>query len=126
MKTFGELSKKKKLKLFEAWLDGKQIQKYVTENNWLYVDRPGWCPHVTYRIEPEPEIKKPDVPWEVFSPQWKYFAIDKDGEMFVYAQKPEIRLNASWGKSHARLITDLIKINTNDCPWDQSLVKRPE
>lgn len=42
MRTWGELSKKEKLEIYEAYIDGKQIESYclVYKNDELVYD---WC-----------------------------------------------------------------------------------
>jgi hypothetical protein len=41
-----------------AWAEGKQIQVYRRDDNWITVLSPSWHFSEEYRIQPEP---KPDV-----------------------------------------------------------------
>lgn len=54
-KTFGEMSKEEKLALFEAWVEGAQLQLYNTDKK-CFVDivYVVWSDDICYRIKPVP------------------------------------------------------------------------
>ena len=51
-KQFAQLTKPEQLALFEAWLDGKQMQWRNFGGSWVDVEVPVWCGNATYRVKP--------------------------------------------------------------------------
>lgn len=52
MKQFGELEREEQVALFEAWLDGKEIEFLECEDKWFSVGQPSWYAEFVYRIKP--------------------------------------------------------------------------
>ena len=56
MKTFGELPREEQMELFEAWLDGKEIETYAK-----------WYSKSVYRVKPPKKIKWYEIEYGEFS-----------------------------------------------------------
>ncbi len=123
---FGDLSKEDKLALFEAWLEGSQIQIYVADE-WFDVLKPVWCHDYVHRIKPD----EPDsIDWSQVNPKWKYMARDGDGEVVLYTIEPKFDEDCQYWNvclcSGSQDITDIVSsyVQGTVHPRD-SLVKRP-
>ena len=126
---FGKMTKEQKMVLLEAFADGKELEHAdhrYTELNWespacsFYDDR---C----YRVV-EKKYKEPIIPWKSLSKDVKWYARDEDGGCFFFNEKPDL-FCFTWGVcSDSPLVyADYIAGHVpGDCPWEESLVERPE
>lgn len=115
-KTFGELSRAEQVALFEAWLDGKQIQVIILNDQgqrWSNTN-PVWNKTSIYRIATIPDT----VRWEMIDPEYKWYARSENGNAFVYMENPELC---------GRYMLLMKRAYTNNgCDWKDSLQERPE
>lgn len=126
---FGKMTKEQKMVLLEAFADGKELEHAdprYTELNWkspacsFYDDR---C----YRVV-EKKYKEPIIPWKSLSKDVKWYARDEDGRCFFFNEKPDL-LCFTWGvcSDSPLACADYIAGHVpGDCPWEESLVERPE
>ena len=124
---FGKMTKEQKMVLLEAFADGKELEHAdprYTELNWkspacsFYDDR---C----YRVV-EKKYKEPIIPWDQISPEYKWYARSANGKCHFYRDK--VSPTSMWWQSfHAPVPADFLKGHIpGDCPWEESLVERPE
>lgn len=60
------------------------------------------------------------IPWEHIKPEYKWAAMDEDGEIYFFKQKPRKDAYPDAMQSC------LLNINTTGIDWRESLVQRPE
>ena len=65
--------------------------------------------------------------WAALHPRFKCFAMDDDGEWFLYEHKPtRERKRYALSTGECWLINHLFNMPTPDCPWYETLTMRPE
>lgn len=119
---FGKLSRKEKLNLFTAWLDGEIIE-YSKAYDWKAVNYPVWLPDCRYRIKP----KADKIPWSQISDNFKWAARNSDGEVYVYSILPRAA-NRRWSCpviTKARIDEVFKDFEVGNIEWDKSLQERP-
>lgn len=121
MKTFSELSREEKLDLLTHWVNGNKIEYFGPDKTWLPLENPIWHLDNIYRKA----ITKPSIDWSIINKKWKWLAIEENGGIYLYEKKPVI-CKTGWTVAREYMhINDILDINTNNCPWEDSLVERP-
>jgi hypothetical protein len=78
-------------------------------------------------VEITKKITKPSINWEHVHCRYNYLAEDANGDVWLYAEKPQLSGKTHWSavmgdhtkaKSHASYVPGV-------CNWKDSLVKRP-
>lgn len=125
-KPFGELSKEEKMKLIEAWVDGKEIEfycAYYEKPTWKNISYPNWYHANHYRVKCTQDF----IDWDHVDEEYNYMARDKDGRAWLYVNEPHISysqkywvIDGSFAKASA-----FTSYKQNDAPWQESVVKRP-
>lgn len=128
---FGKMTKEQKMVLLEAFADGKELEWSVDPIafSWYKFDpnNHNLCGTNYFRIT-EKKYKEPIIPWKSLSKDVKWYARDEDGKCFFFNEKPDL-LCFTWGAcsdsppTRADYIAGHV---TGDCPWEESLVERPE
>lgn len=140
IKTFGVLSKEQKTEMFHAWLDGKTIQvKTYTgygSYEWNDVDFPEWRSYQFFRIKPKSKYETfegmKNIPWDIIDEKWQWAAMDSDGTVCFYDDKPMIaEYDASWVCSASSDNPEFKEVFvgtfvTDGVIWNDSLTKRPD
>lgn len=129
---FGKMTKEQKMVLLEAFADGKELEYHYScqpDSGWFKFDYEtyGFYADCHYRIA-EKKYKEPIIPWKSLSKDVKWYARDEDGKCFFFNEKPDL-LCFTWSAcSGSPLIrADYIAGHVpGDCPWEESLVERPE
>ena len=128
---FGKMTKEQKMVLLEAFADGKELEWSVDPIafSWYKFDpnNHNLCGTNYFRIT-EKKYKEPIIPWKSLSKDVKWYARDKDGRCFFFNEKPDL-LCFTWGRRSPSPLTraDYIAGHVpGDCPWEESLVERPE
>jgi len=80
-----------------------------------------------YRIP----VKKLNIPWEHIKPEYKFAAVDSQGDLNVYTVKPNLdTIDSEWdlvGSSDGEYRSiDGLNIDIDGIDWRESLTKRPE
>lgn len=78
-----------------------------------------------YRTKP---IKRLAIPWEHIKPEYRWAAMDRDGEVYIYDAQPTIcKIEFFWGDngSNYRAVDFLSSIDIEGIDWRDSLVERP-
>ena len=91
------------------------------DQDGLYEDSP-----LVQRVKPNP-LTKPSIDWSQL-PEWvQAIARDANGHTWAYAREPK-RHVSEWagGGRFARVDEVHASLNPGTCPWDESLVMRPE
>lgn len=67
------------------------------------------------------------INWNEIPNNYKYVAVDEDGEMLAYETKPEPRVRESWVVSYwnGHPFKYLGKVNLNNIDWRDTLTRRP-
>ena len=129
---FGKMTKEQKMVLLEAFADGKELEYHYScqsDSGWFKFDHEtyGFYADCHYRIA-EKKYKEPIIPWKSLSKDVKWYARDKDGKCSFFNEKP-VLLHSMWSfcsgipRTQADYIVGHV---TGDCPWEESLVERPE
>lgn len=66
--------------------------------------------------------------WKIIDERFKYMAIDKDGSIFVYENKPRINyVHNHWvcEGGGVEIEEDIFDIDTDNIYWENSLIRRP-
>lgn len=128
-KKFGELSREEQHVLFDAYLDGKEIERDEAPANsmWRVILMPCWNLVSTYRIKPVP-LTEPSIDWSAVSKECKYLARSKSGYGYLFKNRPHMMYNVGWAGqtsslSAAEVFTSYV---AGTCDWQDSLVQRPE
>jgi len=101
------------------------------KGNVEYTLRDVWCKasdwevnfKYVYRTKP---AKKLDIPWKFIKPEFKWVAMDKDGEIYLHIDKPAF---GSWNwvtNSGYCRIDQKLNIDTTGVDWKTSLTERPD
>ena len=120
----GLSTKKPHYEYILAWANGADIQVKDSNGNWVDVRVPLWHPNDVYRIKKN--YKHPIIPWDQISPEYKWYARSANGKCHFYRDK--VSPTSMWWQSfHAPVPADFLKGHIpGDCPWEESLVERPE
>lgn len=129
MKIFGELTKQEKLALFEAWLDGKEIEvaRHQRPDFWATAPEPAWMTSSCYRVKSVP-LTKPSIDWSAVSKEYKYLARDSSGEGYLYNEISSFqRIGIKcWYGLNATSVNPFKSYVQGTCDWTDSLIQRPE
>lgn len=125
-KAFGEMTKPEKMALFEAWLDGGQIEfDNGAGMGWALCDHPEWRRACYYRIAPT----EPSIDWSHVHPDYAWLAESAPGRGLLFKGKPSLSptgFGLAWcgtASVSARIFTSY---KPGTCKPEDSLVKRPE
>lgn len=125
-KKFGELSIDEKLELHRAFYEGKSVQYFNDHFDlWMNKHDSEFNDSLVYRIAPGPETDI-ELPWHVISPEYRWAARDKNGDIYVYTSMPSTVRSKTWWVGEVSQYCDHLIHKPGNKPWDQSLVKRPE
>jgi hypothetical protein len=127
-KPFGELDDKTAIALFAAWKKGAKIECNTSyDRRWGEIPEPRWYPECSYRVKSVPLV--PDsIDWSHVHAKWKWLARDRDGEVYIYTDKPyrDAGLNFWLGGGAALKVLDVFtSYKQGTAKWEDSLVERP-
>ena len=126
---FGALDIETKLALHRAHYEGKVIVAkihIIDPDRWIVTNTPEWLPRSIYRLQPEP-MRDISLPWAALDARWQWAALDDGGNVWVYAELPDLGTSI-WKTGHSCLeVTDLFaNFDPGNKPWNESLIRRPE
>ncbi|MWN89467.1 hypothetical protein GQ597_01900 [Gilliamella sp. Pra-s65] len=111
-----------------AKMQGVQVE-YKIDGNWRNSDDDTAVRlYLEYRIAPQltPLPISREI-WAMIAPKWKWAAMDKDGEVYFYTDKPYINTrDIGWANSGGDYCGSALATNTDDINWRLSLTERPE
>jgi len=83
-----------------------------------------------YRIKPTPTpLPMSRWMWRKINKKWRFIAMDKDGQVFLYMKRPHPKrgeYGGYWYKGSAYCVEFPFYINTDGVNWETSLTERPE
>lgn len=125
-KTLMEMTEEEAVPIFNAWREGRTIEEYFCSRG-PWKDMNNSFPlynRASYRIKP----KKLNIPWECIRPEFKWAAMDKDGAVCVYENKPSISDVGPWYPFDGKFVCLRfpLAIDTEGVDWRTSLTGRPE
>ena len=113
--------------LIKNWAEDDSIEIEVSYNGgetWHDIGNPSWHSHYLYRIKET----KPSIDWSHIATEYRWLAMDKCGEAYVYDRKPSlVEVWNAWdvsGQYHN--VGVLVSYKAGTCDWKNSLVERPE
>lgn len=120
-KAFRDMTPEERAAIVEAWLAGNVQMYWRNSDKWT--DKADNCIYDTtiYRTRP----RKLVIPWEHIKPEYKWAAMDFDGEINFYSEKPWTGTN-SWATDSKWATAFMLNINTTGIDWRESLTARPE
>lgn len=121
-KAFRDLTPEERGEIVEARIRG--FAEYYGEKAgvWFCCDGEYLRLSGIYRTKP----RFLSIPWESINPRYNFAAIDRDGDLWLYTEKPdcfERAWESSDGMSDAAII---LNIDTTGIDWRDSLTERPE
>jgi hypothetical protein len=76
-------------------------------------------------IKPEP--KKLNIPWDHIDPKWNFAAVDQDGSIWFYAEKPEIHMHGDMFYSdYDNIQNTFLLLDVEGVKWETSVTQRPQ
>lgn len=113
------------IKIMQAYVVGAEIQISIDGISFYNITNPkwDWGKH-TYRIKP----MKPSINWDHVALEYNYLAMDKDGDSYIYQQKP-ITENDWWvppDDSNYLAARGFASFSPGNCDWGDSMICRPE
>lgn len=119
-----------KIKVMQAYLSGETLEA-TTDGisgwmEWGRYQEPAWnWEQCDYRIKEEDYTL--DIPWELIQKKWKWAAMDKNGEVFLFECEPTTGSSSNIWVSGWEAAEFFLEISTPDTKhWDKTLTKRPE
>lgn len=124
-KAFRDMTPEERRAIVEAWLsaDGAEVF-HPHQEKWIVLDENyGIAGFNAYRTRPRQLV----IPWEHIKPEYKWAAMDADGEVYLYPEKPEDG-GDQWlpVEDDAIKANDVLNIDTTGIDWRESLTARPE
>lgn len=126
-KAFKDLTKEERSELMEVILQSEygSVEFYRESfGEWVVLDSTQIDLDIAYRTKP---AKKLNIPWEIIKPEYKWAAMDEDGEVCLYTTKPELG-QRYWFFLGDGLVQALsvLDVDTTGISWENSLTQRPE
>lgn len=116
---FKDMTPEERIAIVEAKLLGDA--ELFLQGSWREADSDSVSFIIAYRTKPRQLI----IPWEHIKPEYKWAAMDANGQVSVYENKPnagvEYWKDVAWGVG-----CYCLNIDTTGIDWRDSLVQRPE
>ena len=111
-----------------AKLQGVYVEEYNDDNCfWKPSDSNCIFLNTEYRIVPKPTSLITREMWAMIAPEWKWAAMDGDGEVHFYTDEPCISIRDwMWTCGGGDYCNSVLAINTDSINWERSLTERPE
>ena len=121
-RQFKDLTDEEKLLIIEEKMKGNV--EYTNGFGWNKASESNLKFGYIYRTKPKP-TKKLDIPWQFIKPEFKWAAMDKNGEIYLYLEKPECKDGYFYSINYMSL-GDILNIDTTGVDWKTSLTQRPD
>lgn len=111
-----------------AMMQGLYVEEYNDDNCfWKPSDSNCIFLNTEYRIAPKPTPLITREMWAMIAPEWKWVAMDRDGEVYFYSDEPLISASGfRWTNCSGDYCDSVLAINTDSINWERSLTERPE
>lgn len=125
MLPFKGMSDEDKLKIVNAIIaDPPLVEVLCCDDLWREGQGRTVSVGGTYRIKAK--ATPLNIPWQHIHPQWEWAAMDKDGSVWAYSDKP-LLTQGSWSYiDDCVWLSRVMCINTDNINWKISLTERPE
>lgn len=134
MKQFKDCTEEEQLEIFKAFWEGRT--QFWNECFEEWQENTILNPIKIYRVirpkeEDSSERATPikGIPWEVIDRKWNWAAMDMDGCICLYDNKPR-RLSENWAYAGTEddyfYVQGYFKLDMTGVEWTTSLTKRPE
>jgi len=123
---FKDMTPEERSILASAWMEDK-LEAFKDGYGWQSVlSTDCLSPRVTYRTKPKQLI----IPWEHIKPEYKWAAMDKNREVFIFSDEP-VKSEDYWWTDSDKVDTtlssiDVLDIKVDGIDWQHSLAQRPE
>ncbi|MCX8729630.1 hypothetical protein J3U66_04480 [Gilliamella sp. B2969] len=112
------------IQILLAKMQGIEVQILNSIGDWSISTRDVICIDSIYRIKSH-ELPITKEMWAMIGEEWKWAAMDEEGDVWFYKEKPyntgECWHTDSWGYT-----LNILAIDTDRIDWRKSLTKRPE
>ena len=119
-KTFKDMTPEERSAIVEAWLIGN-VDIYVV-GKWQNPANDHIVAYQPYRTRPRQLV----IPWDVIKPEYKWAAMDEDGGVWFFGEKPGIDGDDKYWGGGKDFCQSPLNIDTTGIDWRESLVQRPE
>ena len=111
-----------------AKMQGVYVEEYNDDSCfWKQSDSNCIFLNTEYRIVPKPNSLITREMWAMITPEWKWAAMDGDGEVYFYTDEPCISTRDwMWTCGGGDYCNSVLAINTDSINWERSLTERPE
>lgn len=121
-----------KIAVMQAYENGDEIEARVfkfKENAWFSLNNltPAWdWSTQDYRVKPKPAPIPMTIPWDVIEDKWQWAAMNQNGGVYVYPDKPQIDWeNPYWSQEDDWYrVDEVLKIDKGTVDWKDSLQER--
>jgi len=120
---------KKAIEVMQAAYDGKPIEfrrLHQPYDHWQLLDDPCWN---FYRNEYRIGFARPSIDWKQVSSLFNYMATDRDGETYLYSDKPRFEKATGFWISGVAMLSNAAVFDSfkrGNYPCEDSLVERPQ
>lgn len=122
-RQFKDLTDEEKLLIINEKIKGNVELFRINPKVWSNAGKDSIAFYTVYRTKP---TKKLDIPWQFIKPEFKWAAIDENGDIFLHIDKPVLG-NSYWlNYAPCKRINDTVNIDTTGVDWKTSLTQRPE
>ncbi|WP_085165776.1 hypothetical protein [Gilliamella bombi] len=109
-----------------AKMQGVPVE-YKIDDDWRLAVSDYVSLNTEYRIVPKPIPLITREMWAMIAPEWKWAAMDRDGEVYFYTDEPCISARGfGWANCGGDYCNSVLATNANSTNWRLSLTKRPE
>lgn len=124
---FKDLTDEEKLLIINEKMKGNVELIRAGNDMWSVAGISDITFNVIYRTKPKP-AKKIDIPWQFIKPEFKWVAMDENGNIYLHVDKPVIRSFDWYTESDCRRIDHIymLNIDTTGVDWKTSLTQRPD
>lgn len=120
-KAFKDLTKEERSEIVEALASGLEVECFYFgkwEPAYSIIDL-----RYAYRVKQ----RKLDIPWEIIKPEYKWAAMDSDGNIALFLARPTShRTFGIWESLCESSDLMALNIDTAGISWENSLTQRPE
>ena len=103
--------------------DDEKVVTYTSDGKY-YVE--GNVMLFPYPVEIVKATTKPSIDWSHVNEDFKWLAMDADGESYLYTDKPQQGEQQWIARPRLAAATHFASFIHGTCDWKDSLVKRPE
>lgn len=116
-KAFRDMTPEERSAIVEAVINGNA--EACSSGSWVSGGMGAVFFDSIYRTRPRQLV----IPWEHIKPEYKWAAMDRYGDVYLYKEKPRLVSDCFAGEW---CYTTMLNIDTTGIDWRESLTARPE